>query len=162
MIALQILAGLLLLPLLVLTLLIFNLYVVHFIYFLFIAFFALIFSALFGLMCGDFHVGLAVFLLFIILYSMRFWYLVHRAVHGNNYPAIHGRIRTRPICFKLIFPLNFLKIVKYIPSFIAREIKKNIQLNIEIKELVDLVLVSCRGARLDIQTKEAAICFEIQ
>lgn len=167
MIILQKLAAIVLIPLTGLLLILFNVYSRHWLYFLLIGFFVLIYSFFWGLVFVNSSIAAWVFMLFCILYVIRIGYLACKLSNkssNKNYPLVKGKISSSKHKFYMIFflHLGFLNIFTLFPNYISRKLSEKTKLNIEIPKLINLILVHSRGTRIEVNSDEADIYFEIQ
>lgn len=162
MIIFQILGFILLIPLTALMLLIFNVYTTQKIYLGAITIFGILYSALCGFVLQNFNVIFWVCSILTLLYIIRMRKITTQ-VHAKKtgYSFVRGAIRIPYFDMDFIFPLSFLKVLKWVPNVISKKISKKIGSEIIFFNLVDLFLSSCIGTQIDVKSDVAEIYFEI-
>ncbi|GEM_PF-7086126 len=164
MILLQILAFLLFFPMTLILFFLFYIYALNWKGFAIITAFGVMYSLVFGLIFLNMNVAIFIFLILAISYLFRLKCLSNKIRRDTTYPNVWLQIKNKKEKIKInfILQLSLLKIIKWLPAVISKQISEKLNLHITLPELVELFLKDSSGTKIEIVTEDVSVYFEIK
>lgn len=167
MILLQIIAAIALVPMTAALLFLFNFYLLHRVYLFFMACYFIVYALLFGFIIYSLNLAWLGLGLISLLYGVRLWSLMHRLSdkkrrRSANYPVIQGKINAQGYRAAFLFPLSFMRILKFLPFAAIEEFMKKTGLDMTIPQLVDFIMIHSLGTHIEIISEGVDIYIEIK
>ena len=165
MILLKILSFLLLLPSFLLFLISLTLYSSHVTYRLSIFLCVSVLSALTAFTFSSYWIGLFVFISTASIWACRMHSLKTNldAKNGKNLLFLTGRLKkhSKEVSMFCSLPFFILKVIKKIPAINKCNISKNESFDMTLGEFIDLIIQSCKGTLIHINTSQVEINLSI-